>query len=154
MAGASSIGGGAAENPVGINVTPMVDIIFCLCLFFLCSFHFRQREAHLDAWLPRTHGELQLEARLDPAATLVDMRWRAGRLELGVRGLAMRGDHESAIADLLSLRPAAARGGAADGRVVLIARGDVPWEAVVRFLDLCRGAGIGPVELSAPEGTL
>jgi biopolymer transport protein ExbD len=151
MAQASTIGGGAQENPVGVNITPMVDIIFCLCLFFICSFHFRQAEGKLETWLPQTHGGFQGEGIVDPRATLVDMRWRAGRLELGVRGLAMRGDPESAIADLRALRAAGESAGRADGRVVLLAGQDVPWEAVVRFLDLCRGAGIGPVELGAPE---
>lgn len=42
------------DNPVGINVTAMVDIIFCLCLFFMCSMHFKQIEGKLESWLPDT----------------------------------------------------------------------------------------------------
>ena len=33
-----------SENPVAVNVVPLVDIIFCLCVFFMCSFKFKQIE--------------------------------------------------------------------------------------------------------------
>src|SRR5262245_7270131 len=52
MAGSSDSNG----NPVAINVVPMVDVIFCLCVFFMCSFRFRGIEGKLDAWLPKTLG--------------------------------------------------------------------------------------------------
>src|SRR2546429_6559482 len=44
------------DNPVAINVVPLVDIIFCLCVFFMCSFKFRQLEGKFDAWLPKDQG--------------------------------------------------------------------------------------------------
>ena len=34
----ASHGGAGEDNPVSLNVAPMVDIIFCLCIFFMCSF--------------------------------------------------------------------------------------------------------------------
>jgi biopolymer transport protein ExbD len=43
MAGTQNIGE-ASDNPVAINVTAMVDVIFCLCLFFMFSFKFKQFE--------------------------------------------------------------------------------------------------------------
>src|SRR5258706_5264283 len=44
------------ENPVAINVVPMVDVIFCLCVFFMCSFKFKQIEGKFDSWLPKDKG--------------------------------------------------------------------------------------------------
>ena len=44
------------DNPVAINVVPMVDVIFCLCVFFMCSFKFKQIEGKFDSWLPRDKG--------------------------------------------------------------------------------------------------
>src|SRR6185503_1673778 len=52
MGGGGNIGE-ESDNPVEINVTAMVDIIFCLCIFFFCSFHFRQLEGKLESWLPK-----------------------------------------------------------------------------------------------------
>ena len=54
MAGVSV--GESPENPVAINVTAMVDVIFCLCVFFMCSLHFRQLEGKFDTWLPKGKG--------------------------------------------------------------------------------------------------
>src|SRR6185369_13239989 len=45
-----------SDNPVAINVVPLVDIIFCLCVFFMCSFKFRQMEGKFDSWLPKDKG--------------------------------------------------------------------------------------------------
>jgi len=52
-------GGEAEDNPLPINVVPMVDIIFCLCVFFMCSFKFRETEGKFDSWLPKDKGEGQ-----------------------------------------------------------------------------------------------
>src|SRR6187455_445071 len=52
MGGGGNIGE-ASDNPVEINVTAMVDVIFCLCIFFMCSFHFKQLEGKIDAWMPK-----------------------------------------------------------------------------------------------------
>src|SRR5688572_16063202 len=54
MAGVSV--GEAPDNPVAINITAMVDIIFCLCVFFMCSLHFKQLEGKFDTWLPKSKG--------------------------------------------------------------------------------------------------
>jgi biopolymer transport protein ExbD len=49
-------GGDPNDNPVAINVVPMVDVIFCLCVFFMCSFRFKQTEGKFDSWLPKDKG--------------------------------------------------------------------------------------------------
>jgi hypothetical protein len=33
-----------------------VDIIFCLCVFFMISFKFKQLEGKFDTWLPKDKG--------------------------------------------------------------------------------------------------
>ena len=53
MAGVSV--GESEENPVAINVTPLVDIIFCLCVFFMISFKFKQLEGKLGS--PTWHAQ-------------------------------------------------------------------------------------------------
>jgi biopolymer transport protein ExbD len=49
-------GGSSEDNPVPLNVVPMVDVIFCLCVFFMCSFKFKQLEGKFNSWLPRNKG--------------------------------------------------------------------------------------------------
>lgn len=58
MAGGSSMGGDSNDNPVPLNVTAMVDIIFCLCIFFMCSFKVKAIEGRMDSWLPKNTGLL------------------------------------------------------------------------------------------------
>ena len=53
MAGAQMDEG---ENPIAINVTALVDIIFCLCVFFMISFKFKQIEGKFETWLPKDKG--------------------------------------------------------------------------------------------------
>src|SRR4029453_15047518 len=55
MAGTQNIGE-SSDNPGAINVTAMVDVIFCLCLFFMCSFQFKQLEGKIESWLPKDRG--------------------------------------------------------------------------------------------------
>src|SRR4051794_23190017 len=51
------MGGAASEDDaISVNVTPLIDVIFCLCLFFMCSFHFKQLEGKMDSWLPKDKG--------------------------------------------------------------------------------------------------
>ena len=45
------------DNPVAINVVPMVDVIFCLCVFFMCSMKFKEMEGKFDSWLPKDKGQ-------------------------------------------------------------------------------------------------
>jgi len=51
--------GESPDNPVAINVTAMVDVIFCLCVFFMCSLHFRQVEGKFETWLPKGGTEIE-----------------------------------------------------------------------------------------------
>ena len=60
-------GGNQEENPVAINVVAMVDIIFCLCLFFMCSLKFKPLDSKFDSWLPKTVGLTQ-----DPVVKPID----------------------------------------------------------------------------------
>ena len=63
------------ENPVAINVVPMVDVIFCLCVFFMCSFKFKQIEGKFDSWLPKDKGMGPMSADMVIQEIRVAMFW-------------------------------------------------------------------------------
>jgi len=67
-------GGEAEDNPVNINVVPMVDVIFCLCVFFMCSFKFKQLEGRFQSWLPKDLGNGQVTPD-QPIEMRVAMYW-------------------------------------------------------------------------------
>ncbi|MFA5793966.1 MAG: biopolymer transporter ExbD [Candidatus Brocadiia bacterium] len=39
-----------------INMTPMIDVIFQLIIFFMCSIHFKSLEGKLQSYLPKNKG--------------------------------------------------------------------------------------------------
>jgi biopolymer transport protein ExbD len=156
MAGAQGIGE-KPDNPIVVNVTAMVDVIFCLCIFFFCTFHFRQLEKKMDTWLPKDRytpvsaipppvleEEVRITLRLDRESGSV-------RRTFGARPAAsdadLRGLLRNASDGLL-------RAGLRPPRVVLDAEGSVPWKDVVRVIDLCRKEGLDRIEFSGDGSSL
>ena len=98
------------QGSVGFNMTPMIDVVFLLIIFFLVSSHLAKQEARLDLPLPEAEtgqlsndeaprvivnvlagGELRLAGRrIEPgqlASRLQTRREEAGdQLELTIRG--------------------------------------------------------------------
>lgn len=158
-------GGGESthENPLPINVVPLIDVIFCLLLFFLCSFHFRRLEGRMDAWLPKDRGEAPSaavlpravdEIRVDLATVGPDHRVvrRLGRTEYA--------DDAEFLRVVAAARDGLLRLGERDPRLTLGVSGDVPWDDVFRSMDLASQAGVAriqfalaPSQLTIPEPT-
>jgi len=151
MGGSQNIGE-ASDNPVEINVTAMVDVIFCLCIFFMCSFHFKQLEGKVDAWLPKDKGNQQ---GLPPPVILeeirVFMRWDAER-NVTVRKVTrtdVSSDQE--LVDALNARKGDyERANKSIFPVIIDATPDVPWQEVVHVLDLCKANKYSMIEFAEP----
>ena len=150
-------GGSAEDNPVAINVVPMVDVIFCLCVFFMCSMKFKQVEGRFDAWLPKDRGTVSAVgfAPDEPAARLA-IFWDGDRkvsvLKLGNRLVRGEGELESLLREA---RADAVLRNQPDAPAVLDADGRVPWGDVVGVVNLCRRVGIADVRFAlgaGPEG--
>ena len=135
------------ENPVGINVVPMVDVIFCLCVFFMCSFQFKQVEGAFDAWLPKGKGlgttvpdveEIRVALWWDPVEQCA-VRQFGQRLVENDEELArlIRGAHD----DWLQRdRP--------DVPLVLDCDPRVPWQSAIDVVNLSKTLGIDQIEFA------
>ncbi len=142
-----------SDNPVAVNVVPLVDIIFCLCVFFMCSFKFKQMEGKFDTWLPKDAGVSPRDLPVDPATIVHDVRVAivldeaTGRIErkLGIRSYP---DDAELGAAIVAQHEACARLGRPDAPVTLDADSRVPWTEVVRVVDLARGRGLGRFEFA------
>jgi biopolymer transport protein ExbD len=154
MGGSSNIGE-ASDNPVEINVTAMVDVIFCLCIFFMCSFHFKQLEGKIDAWMPKDGRGNQLgtpQTKVLLEEIRVFMRWDpatgATTRKIGSRAPA------SGDADLMdvvrSLKGDYERAGKTEVPVIIDATPDVPWTDVIHVLDLCKAEKLAQIEFAEP----
>jgi biopolymer transport protein ExbD len=149
MGGTQNIGE-ASDNPVEINVTAMVDVIFCLCIFFMCSFHFKQLEGKIDAWMPRGNQpgtpkdifleEIRVFMRWDPEAKATVRKVTSTRVssdqELMDAIRSRKGDYEKA--------------GKTQFPVIIDSTPDVPWQEVVHVLDLCKADKLSMIEFAEP----
>lgn len=141
-------GGDSEDNPVAINVIPMVDVIFCLCVFFMCSFKFKQLEGKFDSWLPRnkgSEGSPQSEIQEIRIAMFWDEQTSKVRRQFGMRTV----DDDTQLNELI-------RGSYEDWKakgkpdVPVIIDGDerVPWEEVLKIVNIAKGLQIDNIEFA------
>ncbi len=119
----------------GVNLTPLIDVVFLLLIFFMVSTTFT-KESRLQLQLPTADGELAVED-VEAIEIVIDAR---GRYQVDERSL---GDGK--IEALLRAMQAAA-GGDTMRPVVITADANSPHQAVVTAMD---AAGrLGFVQLS------
>lgn len=143
-------GGGESsnDNPLPLNVVPLIDVIFCLLLFFMCSFHFKSLEGKFEAWLPADKGirgvpppiqNPEFRVTLAYDATLEKTTRRFGRTDY---------TNDDELGAVLRQQFDYYRNGAKEPSLVIESRPNVPWDDVVRVLDIARAREIPRVEFS------
>jgi biopolymer transport protein ExbD len=144
MAGAQNIGE-ASENPVALNVTAIVDIVFCLCLFFMCSLKFKQLEGRIETWLPRT-GTFQTAVVPPPIDQIrVTLTWDHAKGRTIRKVGAREAESDLAFQEALLRYPKQI-----ELTVAVDAGYDVPWRDAVRVIDLCKRNRFEKVEFVEP----
>ena len=152
MAGVSV--GEAPDNPVAINITAMVDIIFCLCVFFMCSFRFKQLEGKFDTWLPKGKGtggvatgdmiiqEIRVAMYWDQAAEKTVRQLGSRRID----------DNDELQSLIKEAHDDFVRLNKPDIPVTIDAEARVPWDDVITVVNLCKRNQIDNIEfaLGAP----
>jgi biopolymer transport protein ExbD len=140
-------GGASEDNPVPINVVPMVDVIFCLCVFFMCSFKFKQLEGAFDSWLPKNKGSSGATKEIEEIR--IAMYWDTGtqkvRRQFGQRVVEqddelmqlIKGAHDDWV---LKNKP----------DVPLIIDGDprIPWKSVIEVVNIAKALEIANIEFA------
>ncbi len=151
MGGSQNIGE-ASDNPVEINVTAMVDVIFCLCIFFMCSFHFKQVEGKIDTWLPKYGNQPGTpDDKIHLEEIRVFMRWDADRnaTTLKVGNTLVSSDDEMAAA-IRARKDDYAKTGKTEVPVIIDAMDPVPWHEVVHIVDQCKHEKLSPITFAEP----
>lgn len=147
-------GGNQEENPVAINVVAMVDIIFCLCLFFMCSLKFRPLDAKFESFLPKDKGSASspnMNMVLDEIRVVLSWDVANNRLQrlFGLQAISNDEDGDKKLKGLIeeSYRSYKAQGNP-DVAVILDVGQAVPWTHAVKILDLAKDAGAPKVEFA------
>ena len=152
MAGVSV--GEGEENPVPINVTPLIDVIFCLCVFFMISFKFKQLEGKFDSWLPKgkgSTGAISAEGILDEVRVALLWDENNQRTVRQLRERRVESDDElSAL--IKEAHDDWVRMNKPDTPVTIDAEARVPWEDVIKVMNICKSNRIDKIEfaLGAP----
>jgi len=145
-------GGNQEENPVAINVVAMVDIIFCLCLFFMCSLKFKPLDAKFESWLPTDVGNSGAPKNDVIDEIRIVMSWDQQKNQLqrifGQNNPILNtpeGDLKlkSLIQD--SYKTFKARG-VPNVPLILDVGGLVPWKFVVDVVDIGKDAGMQKIQ--------
>lgn len=127
------------EEPT-LNLTPMLDVVFNLLLFFLAATTFAKEEVELDLRLPQAASgqKAQVEAKEIVVNLMAD-----GRMQVDGRAVTLE-----------ALRQKLEAAQKRDAKQSVLVRGDraAQFGLGIQVLDACRLAKIGKVEFAAlPE---
>ncbi len=123
-----------------LNLTPMIDVVFLLLIFFMLATTFMDPEREIDLDLPEASSSLAQDTQLDEIIINV---MRDGVLKLG--------DHEVDRDGLLAELRRAAR---QNPEITVTIRGDrlVTHEVIVSVMDACGQAGLRNLAVGTIEG--
>ncbi len=138
-----------AELDLSMDMTPMIDVVFLLIIFFLASAALSVGAGEEVIELPEA-SEAKPAERLDPASIIVDVRWSALGEAFAVSGKAY------GYADLLTRvrreTEAARLRGVAAPPVILRADFRVPYRTVQQLMFDCARAGVDRFDFQAETG--
>jgi biopolymer transport protein ExbD len=129
------------EDLPPINLTPMIDIVFNLIIFFMVGARFTDLERKVDLSVPQVAEIRTLTPT--PEKRTINV-YRDGRVEL---------DGEPVSIDQLELRLSDAQRQYADLGVNVRGDGLGPFQNVATVLTACRQAGISELGISVRLGT-
>lgn len=143
-------GGGDEDNPVPINVIPLVDIIFCLCIFFMCSFRFKQLEGSFDTWLPRDKGTGQQPVGSEVIEEIrIALFWNDTQAKTEIKLGHRRIDDLTELEQLvIEGRADFLRKGRDKAPVTIDSDAFVPWKVVNDIVNICKRNQINEVEFA------
>ncbi|MEX2218607.1 MAG: biopolymer transporter ExbD [Phycisphaerales bacterium] len=118
------------DSTPSLDLTPIVDMVFLLLIFFLAATTFQQTEREMTVALPSASAAVPISAALREIVVNVDQE---GRIVIG--GRATTGE------ELASLVKGAVAG---NPEQKVSVRGDrrAAYEHIVAVLDICKAAGI------------
>jgi biopolymer transport protein ExbD len=131
------------SNALGrLNLTPMIDVVFLLLIFFLVATKFEEQERELNVVLPQASEAMPLTAKPKELFVNID---REGRY-------VVNGQQQNDAALLATLQQAAASN---PGRQTVIIRADkrCVWQYVVNVMNLCNKARIRDYRVTTDGGT-
>ncbi|MCF7958541.1 MAG: biopolymer transporter ExbD [Phycisphaerae bacterium] len=131
------------ERP-SLNMAAMIDVVFLLLIFFMCTTSFTPPESELLAQLPRIEAGQGGREDFEPVRIYLSVAESNPAVLIQCDGLGC--DDFSHLREMLTARKAIA-----DVRVIIGGDPTVPFEYMVQAMDVCYDAGLERVAFSANE---
>ncbi|MFH1227047.1 MAG: biopolymer transporter ExbD [Planctomycetota bacterium] len=142
-----------SEASMEINMTPMIDVIFQLIIFFMCSIHFKSLEGKLYSYLPKDKGMAETtvtDPELDEVRILLSYDKNKTPLQTMIKiGQREIKDWDVLFSEVSTIYKAQINSGAKPVPFKLDSESKVPVQAVINALNACKRAGISNVEFAA-----
>ena len=138
------------QGRLDVKMTPMIDVIFLLLIFFVCTASFQAEEQSLPASLalPGTTSDVPIEQEWqDLEEIVVRILWRQRQPAWQINQRDLHGLEEVRAV----LRAAAVV--QLDLPVILDVEPDVPIEHVIDVYDVCRQIGLPRIQFAASVDT-
>lgn len=119
------------REDVELNITPLIDVVFLLLIFFMVSTTF-ERESEINITLPEASKELT-EAKPDAISVAIDSRSR-----IYVNGRALINSQLSTIKQAIY----EALGNLTDVPIIISADAETNHQSVVKVMDAARQLGL------------
>lgn len=119
-----------SESALAIELTPLIDMVFLLLIFFLVATTFNQNEREMQIALPFASASGPISATLRELTVNVD---RDGRIVVGGRKLEPE-DLESMIGEAVKSNP--------EQKVTVRGDRETSYANIVRVLDICKLGGV------------
>ncbi|HEX6812399.1 MAG TPA: biopolymer transporter ExbD [Planctomycetota bacterium] len=137
------------KDPVGIQVVPMVDVIFCLCVFFMCSMKVQALEGKFESWLPKSRS-----SGCEPYTPFEEIRvallWdEANQRTIRKYGYTVVRDDAHLQEILREAHAGCVRLGRPETPAIMDAGELVPWHEVVSAINLAKRENIDKIEFAA-----
>jgi biopolymer transport protein ExbD len=129
------------DDMPAINLTPMIDIVFQLIIFFMVGARFTELEKQVDLSVPQVAGAAKLPPT--PEKRVINV-FRDGRIELNRQPITL---------DALARQLAEDQRKYAHVPVVVRADADGPFQNVAAVFTACRQAGIDEMGISVRMAT-
>jgi len=138
------------DNPVAINVVPMVDVIFCLCVFFMCSMKFKEMEGKFESWLPKDKGTTPSQNQQPIEEIRVAIFWDEKTSQpIRMFGRATIRDNDHLESLLRSSYEDRVKLGHPETPCIIDAAEQVHWKDVVTVVNLAKRVGVDKIEFAA-----
>ena len=124
-----------------LSLTPLIDVVFLLLIFFLVTSEFEEEERRLDIVLPSATSAVPMTSK--PREVVVDV---------DSQGLIYLHGQVTSLDELQRLLRIAVESNPTNQTVVIRADRDTTFQPVVSVMDVCNRTGVSDYSVTTQEG--